>query len=75
MSTVTIQYHSIIHDDYQVRNLNLSSKYFTKWQYNNHMATLSVGLKIYATGRYALWVVLGTACFSQSLVGRLTWSE
>ena len=35
----------------------------------------SIGLKIYATGRYALWVVLGTACFSQSLVGRLTWSE
>jgi hypothetical protein len=35
----------------------------------------SIELKIYATGRYALCVVLGTACFSQSLVRRLTWSE
>jgi len=35
----------------------------------------SVGLNISAIGRYALRVVLGTVCFSQSLVGRLTWSE
>jgi len=35
----------------------------------------SIGVKIYKTGRYVLWVVLGTVCFSQSLVGRLTWSE
>jgi hypothetical protein len=35
----------------------------------------SVGLQICATGKYALWVVLGSACFNQSLVGRLTWPE